>query len=776
MSSEAIPARFGSGQAVQRIEDDGLLRGEGKYTDDVAMPKQTWLAFVRSPHAHATINSIDTADAKAMDGVVAIFTGQDLIDAGVKPLPPAGAGFKRADGSDGISPDRTILATDRVRYVGDSVAIVVGETRQIATDAAEAVMVDYDELPVLPSLEAALASDAATIVKDAPDNICAEMKHGDADASDAAFKEAAHVVSLDLFNQRLAPTSIEPRSVLAYVGDDGRLTVRMSTQMPTGVRTALADQIFGVEHDQIRVVVGDVGGGFGMKTGIYPEDCAVAFAAKQVNRPVRWIADRGEDLLSAVHGRDVTTTAALALDKEGKILSYRIRSDANVGAYANPTGVAIQVMIGPWVATSIYDVPVIDFHFRAILTNQAPTAAYRGAGRPEAIYITERLMDEAARQLKIAPEEIRIRNLVKSEQMPYQNAMAQTYDTGEFEKIVRAGLKLGDWDGFSAREKQSESDGKLRGRGMASFLEWTGGNVFEERVTVNVAADGVVEIMTALMPMGQGINTSFAQLVVDTFGIPIEKIRVKHGDTDLANGFGSAGSRSIFAGGSAVRVAAERTIEKAKELAADALECSAADIEYDQANFKVAGTDRSIGLFELAAKQADQQIEMDSTSSTDGSTWPNGCHVCEVEIDKATGEVQVAAYANVNDVGKVINPLIVTGQLEGGAVQGIGQALFEQVVYDDESGQLQTGSLMDYTIPRADIMGQFKTEMDQSIPCKNNPLGVKGVGELGTIGATPAVVNAVLDALFRAGVSEQAALGMQMPLTPDKVWQVLQTA
>lgn len=777
MDTQAIPARFGSGRAVKRIEDDGLLRGEGQFTDDFTMDGQTWLAFLRSPHAHARIASIDTSDATGMPGVVAVFTGKDLDDAGVKPLPPAGAAWKRADGSDGISPPRSVLATNTVRYVGDALAMVIAESKQQALDAIEAIAVDFDELPAVATLDAALQDNAPVITDGATDNICAEMRHGDAAASDKAFETADHVASVELVNQRLAPASIEPRTVLAYnAPEDGRLTVRMSTQMPTGVRGALADFTFGVDPADIRVLVGDVGGGFGMKTGIYPEDCAVAFAARQTGRPVKWVADRGEEMLSAVHGRDLVTRAEFALDKAGRILSYRIRSDANVGAYANPTGVAIQLMIGPWVATSIYDIPVIDFHMRAILTNNAPTAAYRGAGRPEAIYITERLMDEAARVLGMPVDEVRRRNLVSPDQMPYQNAMAQTYDSGEFGKILDAGLALGDWQNFDARAQTSKQSGKIRGRGMASFLEWTGGNTFEETVTVKVAADGMVEIMTALMPMGQGINTSFAQLVVDTFGIPLEQVRVCHGDTDRANGFGSAGSRSIFAGGSAVRVASERTIEKAKELAADALECAAGDLEYKDASFVVSGTDRQIGLFELAAKQPDQQIEVNSTSSTDGSTWPNGCHVCEVEIDPQTGHVDVVSYANVNDVGRVVNPMIVTGQLEGGAVQGIGQALCEQVVYEAETGQLQTGSLMDYSMPRADIMGRFKTEMDQSIPCKTNVLGVKGVGELGTIGATPAVANAVADALLSAGVPADTVRQLQMPLTADKVWKALQTA
>ena len=776
MNRDAIPERFGSGRAVARLEDEGLLKGLGQFTDDVTLDGQTYLSFLRSPYAHGKLISVDASAAREIPGVIAVFTGADLEKAGVKPLPPVGEGWKRADGSDGLSAPREILATERVYYVGQAIAMVVAESKQIADDACEAIEMDVEELPTIIGLPQALADNAPTVVEGAPDNICAEMRHGDADASDAAFAAAAHVVKLDMFNQRLAPSSIEPRAVLAYIGDDNRLTIRMSTQMPTGIRDTLAAPVLNMKPEDIRVVVGDVGGGFGMKTGIYNEDAAVAFAARETKRPVKWISSRSEDLLTAAHGRDVTAHGELALDKDGKILAYRLRSDADVGSCVNPTGVAIQLLIGPWVATSVYDIPVIDFHFRGVLTNTCATAAYRGAGRPEAIYFTERLMDEAARQTGIDLVELRRRNMIRPEQMPYTNPMAQTYDSGAFESIMDQGLELADWKGFAAREKASNANGKLRGRGLATFLEWTGGNVFEERVTINITADGVIEVMTALMPMGQGIATSFAQIIVDQFGVPFDQIRIMHGDTDRANGFGSAGSRSIFAGGSAVEVASVRAIDKAKELAADALEVAASDVVYEAPQFKVVGTDKGIGLFELAAKQPDKTIYMDATSSTDGSTWPNGCHICEVEIDPGTGHVQVAQYANVNDVGRVINPMIVTGQLEGGAVQGIGQALCEAVVYEQESGQLQTGSFMDYAMPRADIIGEFRTAMDQSIPCKTNRLGVKGVGELGTIGATPAIANAVFDALLRHGVPADTVLAMAMPLSPDKVWAALQQA
>ena len=436
----------------------------------------------------------------------------------------------------------------------------------------------------------------------------------------------------------------------------------------------------------------------------------------------------------------------------------------------------IQLLIGPWVSTSIYDIPVIDFDLRAVMTHTAPVGAYRGAGRPEAIYIIERLMDAAARKTGIDAAELRLRNMIRPEQMPYKNPMGQTYDTGNFPSIAKQGLALADWSGFGARAAQSKARGKLRGLGLATFLEWTGGNQFEERVTVDVSADGFIEIYTATQAMGQGIATSYAQLAVDVFGVPIERVRIVQGDTDRGVGFGSAGSRSLFTGGSAVRVASQRTIEQAKDLAADALEASAKDIEYHEGSFSIVGTDRRIGLFELAAKQSERRVYVDSTSTVSGPTWPNGCHVCEVEVDPDTGEVEVVAYASVNDVGRVVNPTIVVGQLDGGAVQGLGQALCEQVVYDRESGQLLTGTLSDYALPRADLVRSFRTELDQSVPSINNPLGVKGVGELGTIGATPCVVNAVIDALARAGTPADRAQAMQMPLVPETVWRALHGA
>ncbi|HEY2256087.1 MAG TPA: xanthine dehydrogenase family protein molybdopterin-binding subunit [Variovorax sp.] len=773
LTTSTNPTRFGSGHAVRRLEDESLLAGAGQYTDDVSLPGQSWLCFVRSPHPHANLRAVDTAAAVAMPGVLGVFTGADLAQAGVQPMPGA-AGFKRADGSDCATPVRRVLALERVRFVGEPVAIVVAETAAQARDAAEAVMVDYEDLPMVVDLPGATADGAPLVWDEATGNIAAEMRHGSSETTAAAFARAAHVVALDVVNQRLVALTIEPRTVLAdFDTASERITLRMSTQMPTGVRDAVCAAI-GLAKEKVRVVVGDVGGGFGMKTGAYPEDIAVAYAALQLRRPVKWVADRSEEFLSSSHGRDIEARAELALEADGKILGLRIKTHANVGAYATGTGVAIQLLIGPWVQTSVYDIQTIDFHFKAVLTHTSPTGAYRGAGRPEAIYTMERLMDEAARQTGIDRIALRRRNFIRPEQMPYKNPMQQVYDTGRFESVMDQALALADWQGFDARAAESKRQGKVRGLGIATFLEWTGGNVFEERVTVAVRADGIIEVFSAVNAMGQGIATTLAQLVVDAFGVPIEQVRIVMGDTDRGNGFGSAGSRSLFTGGSAVRIGAERTIDKARELAAQELEVSPADVSYAAGLFKVAGTDLALDLFTLAGKQAEGEIFVDSTSTVSGPTWPNGCHVTEVELDPPTGEVSVLTYASVNDVGRVVNPMIVRGQLEGGAVQGIGQALCERVVYDAETGQPLTGSLMDYAAPRADIIAtMFRMEMDESTPCKNNPLGVKGVGELGTIGATPAVVNAVADALARHGMADRA-LHLDMPLTPDRLWRLMQ--
>ena len=772
MSNESNFARFGSGQSVNRMEDHALVAGTGVYTDDVTLEKQTHMVFLRSPYAHAKIVSIDAGAALALPGVLLVVTGAELAAAGLKPL-PANPFLTRADGRPCASAPRMVLADGVTRFVGEAVAALVAESVAEARTAIEAIEVEYEELPAAASIAGAMADGAPLLVADAPANVAAEARYGDAAKAADAFAAAAHVVTLDIVHQRLAAVTMEPRSVLAgYDAATARLTIRMSTQMPSGMRDTLCDAVLGIPKDKVRVLVGDVGGGFGMKTSIYPEDCVVAWAAFKLKRNIKWIAERGEEFLSTAHGRDIESRAQMALAADGHILALRIETLANVGAYTTPAGAAIQLLIGPWVQTSVYDIGIIDFHMKAVMTHQAPTGPYRGAGRPEAIFNIERLMDEAARQTGIDRVALRRRNMIRPDQMPYKNPMGQTYDSGKFESVMDQALKLADWKGFDARAADSATRGKLRGLGIATFLEWTGGNALEERVSVSVGADGMIEIFSAVQQMGQGIATSLRQLAVDVFKLPPDKIRIVLGDTDRGAGFGSAGSRSLFTGGGAVHVASEKTIDRARELAAEELEAAAGDVEYVAGELRVAGTDVKIDLFELAARQKDKRIFLESSTTAGAPSWPNACHISEVEVDRDTGRVDVVAYASVNDVGRVVNPTIVRGQVDGGAVQGIGQALAEKVVYDPEAGQMLSASFMDYTLPRAGVVPDFRTEMDQSTPCLTNVLGVKGVGELGTIGASPSVVNAVADALARAGMAERAPR-LQMPITAPRLWELM---
>ena len=764
-----LETKFGSGKAVQRVEDDRLLRGQGLYVDDATAAGTKHVCFVRSPYASADILSVDTSAAQQAAGVHLVLTGADLLAAGV-PAMAKPINFKRPDGSPLQTPERHLLATTRVRFVGEPVAVVVADSVAQAQAAAELVEVSYEPRPLAADMAQALASDAP-LLADGPDNICAQTHFGDTAAVNEAFAKAAHVTSLDIQHQRLAAITIEPRNSIATMRDN-RLEFRATSQAPTQMRAALSHHL-GLPVEAIRVVVGDVGGGFGMKTATYAEDLLTAYCAHRLGGAVKWVSTRSEDFLTSSHGRGVDTKIDIALDAEGKILALRFHNHADVGAYPTMAGVAIQVLIGPWVSTSIYDIPLIDATLTAVLTNRAPTGAYRGAGRPEAILSIERALDEAARAHGFDRLELRRLNIIPESKMPYTNAMGQTYDTGAFGRIFERGLALAKVDDFESRMATSAERGMWRGLGVASFLEWTSGNSFTEEVNIQILADGSVEVFTAVLPMGQGIQTSLTQLVADVFDLPAEKIRVVMGDTDRGNGFGSAGSRSIFTGGGAVSEGSAKALELARSLAAEALETAVEDLDYAQARFTVKGTDVAIELGEVAKLQADQRIVVESSTTAGAPTWPNGCHVCEVEINPETGECEVVAYSSVNDVGRVISPTIVRGQLDGGAVQGIGQALYENLIYETHGAQLISGSLMDYAVPHADVMQvDFVTEMDESIPCKTNVLGVKGVGELGTIGATPAVVNAIADALARNGHGHKTPQ-LQMPLTPLNVWRTI---
>jgi carbon-monoxide dehydrogenase large subunit len=762
--------RFGAGQPVKRVEDQRLVTGLGRYVDDQVHADALSLIVLRSPHAHARIASVDVTAARAMPGVTAIFTGADLVadDVGTLPTLPI---FKRPDGSAMILPVRRLLAHEVVRFAGEPVAAVVANSRAAAQAAAEAIAVDYEMLPAVTDPVAAVASGAPRVWSQAPDNIVAGMSYGDAAAVDAAFKTADHVVSLDVVSQRLVPSAMEPRSTIAEIDPkSGRLTMHMQTQTPTMTRDTLADAVLKRPKDSIRILVGDIGGGFGQKTGLYPEDGIVAYAAVKLNKKVRWRGDRTDDFVGGTHGRDLTSTAELALDAKGRVQAFRVRSIGGTGAYLSGTGVIIPLVLGPFVATGTYDLPLVHIDVKAVLTNTAPTGAYRGAGRPEAVFIIERLMDAAARQMGMDPRKIRKVNFVKSSQMPYQTATGQTYDSGAFAHMLDRASDLADWDGFAARKRAAKSKGLLYGRGLASYIEWTGGRAHTEKVSLHATADGRIVLHSGTQAMGQGLETAYSQMVSAALGIPMDKIDVVQGNTDLAQGFGSVGSRSLFVGGTAAMVSAGDLITKARETAANVLEAGVGDIEYGEGWLTVAGTDRRVSLFDLAKRAPSASLSVDSQGEVDGPSWPNGTHICEVEVDPQTGMTNVVRFTTVDDVGVAINPMLVTGQIHGGVVQGIGQALYEGVCYDAE-GQLLTASYQDYCIPRADDVPNIQVTLDGSAPCRTNPLGAKGCGESGAIGGPPCVVNAVMDALSSAGVKN-----LHAPLTPMKVWTALRDA
>ena len=762
-------AVFGKAQYIKRVEDDRLLTGTGGFTDNLTRPNQAHVVLVRSPHAHARIVKIDSAEARKAPGVVAVFTWDDMAKEGCGEF-SFPAMFPNADGSKPEMTPRRPLAHEAVRHVGEAVVAVVADTREQAQDAAELVEIEYDQLPSVTEIEDALKPGAPQVWKGAPGNVVGFNRFGDAAKADAAFQQAAHVVSLDIMHQRLIVNAMEPRAVMAE-WDDDRLVVHIGSQNPSVTRDTLCDVILKMPKEKVRVLVRDIGGGFGMKVGIQPDESVAVWAAKVLKRPVKWRAERGEEFAATTAGRDQFHKASLALDKDGRILALRMEAFANIGAYPSRAGVVIPLFVGPKVTTGTYDIPVIDLKITCVITNSATIGAYRGAGRPECLLNLERLMDTASRQMGMDPAELRRRNFVKPSQMPYTTAMGEKYDSGDFNLFLTRTLEAADWAGFPARKAEAEGRGKLYGRGLASYVEWTSANVMNEMAHYEVKADGKVTIWMGTQGMGQGLQTSFTQLASELLGIDASQIEIAMGDSDRVGGVGSMGSRSAYIGGSAVLSGSEKLVTKGKDLAADALEASAADIVYAAGRFTIAGTDRGIGLGELAAKQPDRRIYIENVNTVDGIAWPNGAHVGEVEIDPETGRVELKRYTTVDDVGKPLHRPIVFGQIHGGCAQGIGQALLEENVYDRESGQLITGSFMDYAMPRADTFPTFSNTLDDSVPAKTNPIGAKGVGESGTVGSTPTVMNAIMDALWPLGVRN-----IQMPATPHRVWQAIRSA
>lgn len=765
---------FEVGQPVPRNEDPVLVRGEGRYTDDVSLEGQLYAAFVRSPHAHGVLRGIDISQAEAMKGVVAIYRGEDLAGQGYGLLKCV-VEHPNRDGSPIRKPARNALATDKVRFVGDPIAMVVARTAVQARDAAEAVLLDIEILPAVTASEDALKPDAPQLYDDVPGNVVLDYHFGDAGKVAAAFASAAHVTKLRIVNSRIVVNPIEPRAAVGtYDRKTGRYTLHAPSQGAFGMRNNLAAAM-GVPAERMRLLTGHVGGSFGMKSSVFPEYVVLLHAARLLKKPVKWTDQRSESFVSDYHGRDMVFEAELALDARGRFLATRFSGIGNMGGYLSP--------VGPMMATTnigknsigMYRTPLVEVQTKCVVTNTAPIGAYRGAGRPEGNYFMERLIDAAAVEMGIDKTVLRRRNLVAPQQLPWATPVGTLYDSGDFPALFAEALKAADWKGYGARQRQSRKAGKLRGRGIGCYLEVTA-PPSNEMAGLHFEADGSVTIVTGTLDYGQGHWTPFAQVLTSKLGVPFDKIRLVQGDSDrLIAGGGTGGSKSIMASGSAIMEAGDRVIEKGKLLAAHFLEAGVPDLEFGRGRFTIAGTDRSIGIMELAErvrmtpdlpKELPQSLDVDHVFKSAPSAYPNGCHVAEVEIDPETGEVAVVSYVMVNDFGTIVNPLIVAGQLHGGVAQGIGQALYEMTAYD-EAGQLMTGSYMDYAMPRAADL-PFFSFASQGSPTATNPVGAKGCGEAGCAGSLPSVMNALVDALSPYGVRH-----VDMPATPQAIWRMI---
>jgi carbon-monoxide dehydrogenase large subunit len=780
----------GIGAAVRRKEDVRFLTGRGTYTDDINRYGQTHAYIVRSSQPHAAIKRIDTSKALAAPGVVAVFTGADMAADGVGGL-PCGWLIKNKDGSPMKEPAHPPLVVDRVRHVGDHIAVVIAETKAQAKDAAELVEIDFEPLPaVVDSLDALKAAAPQVHGDAAPGNLCYDWELGDKAAVDAAFAKAHKVAKIDLFNNRLIPNAMEPRAATGdYDPASGDYTLYTTSQNPHVIRLLMGAFVLHIPESKLRVYAPDVGGGFGSKIYHYAEEAIVTWAAGKVKRPVRWTADRSESVMSDAHGRDHHSHAELALDKDGKFLALRVATVANMGAYLSTFASCIPTYLYATLLAGVYTTPAIYAEVKAVFTNTVPVDAYRGAGRPEATFLIERLVDIAAKEMGMDRVEIRRRNFIPTDAFPYQTPVALQYDSGDYFSTLEQAQKTADWAGFEARRTEAKKRGKLRGIGVSTYLEACGiapSNIagalgaragLYEAATVRVHPTGSVTILTGSHSHGQGHETTFAQVVAETLGIGIDQIDVVHGDTNkIPFGMGTYGSRSLAVGGTAIVKALDKVVNKAKKIAAHLLEASVNDIEFKDGKFTVVGTDKSKTFGEIALtayvphnyplEELEPGLEENAFYDPKNFTFPGGCHIAEVEIDPDTGVTKVVKFTAVDDVGRVINPMIVEGQVQGGVAQGIGQALLENCVYDKD-GQLITGSYMDYAMPRADDLPSIGVATHTTL-CTHNPLGVKGCGEVGAIGSPPAVINAVVDALKDHGVTH-----MDMPASPQKVWSVI---
>jgi aerobic carbon-monoxide dehydrogenase large subunit len=770
--------KFAVGQAVPRTEDPRLLTGRGRYTDDFVLPRLAHGYVLRSPHAHARIRSVDTRTAQQMPGVLAVLTGEAWAAqkfGAPRPVIPR----QRRDGSPMFVPPRPALAKDRVMLVGDPVAFIVAESLDLAKDAAERIAVEYEPLPAITATEEALSPGAPRLWPECPGNECFFFAAGDKRAVEAAFARARHVTRLRLVFNRVTAATMEPRGCIGDWDDRlGRFTLYVGTQRPHTARADMARRILHIPETQLRVVAGEVGGSFGMKGGHYPEYALALWASRKVGRPVKWIAERGEGMLSDDHDRDHLSEAELALDRDGRFLALRAHNISNIGAYLAPGGIISPTMhLGGLAGT--YTTPAIYVEVSAVFTNTTSIGPYRGSGRPEASYIVERLIENAAREMGIDRAELRRRNTVPADAMPFKTGLVYTLDCGEFGKNLEHALEMADYAGFERRREEARSRGQLRGIGFANIIEQTS-QAQGETVMVRLDPGGTVTVIPGSISHGQGHETMYKILLSHRLGLDEADIRVAHSDSDLApDGGGTYASRTAVLGGSAATMAADKVIAKARRIAAHALEAAEDDLEFVEASFRVVGTDRAVSLQEVAASAyvpsrlppgLETGLYEVASFSPEIPNFPNGCHVCEVEIDPETGATRVLRYVVVDDVGTVINPLTLAGQIHGGVAQGIGQVFTEHLVYDPHSGQLQTGSLMDYGLPRADDVCSF--EMDENpVPTGTNPLGVKGAGEAGNVGALAAIMNAVVDALSPLGVTH-----IDMPATPEKVWRAIRAA
>jgi carbon-monoxide dehydrogenase large subunit len=770
--------KFGLAQSVRRVEDPRLLKGNGSYTDDIALPGTVHAVVLRSPHAAARILSIDTAEAATLPGVIAVYTSADLAADGIGGLPCA-VSLKNRDGSQQFSPPHPVLADGTVRHVGDPVALIVAETVKAARDAAEAVMVDYDILPSITDLGTALDDGVPQVWDGAGNNRVFDWEIGQKDKTEELFASAAHVTRLTVVNNRIVVSSMEARAALAeYDATSGRWTLRTNTQGGWLLKDLISSAVFKVPADRFRVITPDVGGGFGMKIFLYAEQVLTCYAARKIGRPVKWTSERSEAFLSDTHGRDNITVGELALDKNNKLLALRTRNVANMGAYLSTFAPYIPTMAGTGVLASVYGFQAVYSNVIGVFTNTVPVDAYRGAGRPESNYLVERLLDAAAAELKVDRVELRRNNMVTPDAMPHTTPVGKTYDSGDFRVVLDAALKTMDWTGFETRRAEAARRGKRRGIGLAYYLEATGGAP-TERAEIRFTDDEYVDVYVGTQSTGQGHETAYVQLTVDRLGVPGERVRVKQGDTDtIPTGGGTGGARSLYSEGQAILLTASSVIEKGKKAASEALEAAPADIVFEDGRFSIVGTDRGMDIMTLAATQRTRaakgedvtMLDAAEVANIDAHTFPNGCHIAEVEIDPETGMIVMARYSVTDDVGKAVNPLIVRGQVHGGVAQGFGQAVLEHTAFDPDSGQLLSGSFMDYALPRAADLPDIEVELIE-VPCASNPLGVKGAGEAGAVGSPPAVINAIIDALKPDGVTH-----IDMPATPERVWQALALA